>query len=83
LALNPNESFAGKIAGQLKEPRNEISRYVKDEIKNRTFKLDSFNRHLVLHGHSIHYGTQKNAIRAILLLDFVCALMPSKIISHK
>lgn len=74
-ALEVSRGLLSKIAGQLQEPRNEISRYVKEEIRDRTFQPDSFNRHLVLHGHSIHYGTRKNAIRAILLMDFVCALV--------
>jgi len=78
--LEPNDSLASKIAIQLKEPKNEISRYVKNEVNDKTYKLDSFNRHLVLHGHSIHFGTQLNAIRAILLLDFVCALINEKVI---
>lgn len=79
--LEPKDSLASKIAGQLKEPRNEMNRYVKPEIDNCTFKLDSFNRHLVMHGHSIHFGTELNAIRAILLLDFVCSLINEKVIS--
>jgi hypothetical protein len=73
LELKPNLST--KIASQVKEPKNEFSRYVRKDIQDRTFELNSFNRHLVLHGHSIYYGTEKNAIRAILLLDFVCALL--------
>jgi hypothetical protein len=79
--LEPNESLASKIAFQLKESRNEINRYVKPEINNKTFKLNSFNRHLVIHGHSIHFGTELNAIRAILLLDFVCSLIKEGVIS--
>lgn len=35
----------------------------------------SNNRHLVLHGHSYNYGNKKNAIKAILLLDFMNELV--------
>jgi hypothetical protein len=35
----------------------------------------SNNRHLVLHGRSYKYGSKKNAIKAILLLDFVSELV--------
>lgn len=79
--LDSNNSLASKIATQLKEPRNEISRYVKNAIKNGIYKRDSFNRHLVMHGHSINYGTKLNAIRAILLLDFVCSLVKEGVIT--
>ncbi|PQJ12808.1 hypothetical protein CJD36_003425 [Flavipsychrobacter stenotrophus] len=30
-----------------------------------------FNRHAILHGESFQFGTERNAIKAILLFDFV------------
>jgi hypothetical protein len=41
------------------------------EVENR--KL-SYNRHCVVHGDSFLYGTEKNAIKSILLLDFISSL---------
>lgn len=37
--------------------------------------VDSNNRHFVLHGQAYKYGTKKNAIKAILLLDFIDELI--------
>ena len=39
-----------------------------------TDKNSSFNRHVVIHGNSKIYGTKINAIRSILLLDFISEL---------
>jgi hypothetical protein len=45
------------------------------ESKKITMNVDtSNNRHLVLHGQSYKYGSKKNAIKAILLLDFISEL---------
>ncbi len=60
------------IIRQLEIPTNEItansqSAYLQEESKKRS----SFNRHLVLHGHSTNYGTKLNAVRAICVLDFL------------
>lgn len=80
--LKPGDGLASKIAFQLKASKNEITRYVKNEIENRTFKKDSYNRHLVLHGHSINYGSKINAMRAISLLDFICTLKSEGVITY-
>jgi hypothetical protein len=69
-----NQSLSSYIASQLKQDRNEITRYVKKEVDDKSFDAGSYNRHLVLHGHSLRYGTKLNAVRAVLLLDFVCFL---------
>ncbi|MDP1728398.1 MAG: hypothetical protein Q8M15_16560 [Bacteroidota bacterium] len=80
--LKPGDGLASKIAFQLKASKNEITRYVKKEIENRTFERDSYNRHLVLHGHSINYGSKINAMRAISLLDFICTLKSEGVITE-
>ena len=36
------------------------------------------NRHYVMHGDSYRYGTKKNAIKAILLLEFVSTIPKKK-----
>lgn len=51
---------------------NEITMHSgNDALKFQEVKDKSFNRHLVIHGHSLNYGTKVNAFRAILLLDFL------------
>ena len=70
--LHINEMDLGIIslfADQLGFKYNEITLYAKnfDQQKSET----TFNRHHVMHGHSLYYGTRLNAIRAILALDFV------------
>jgi hypothetical protein len=60
------------FARQLGITQNEITIYSKDAMfKDDSKKNSSFNRHLVFHGHSYLYATKKNAVRAMLLLDFV------------
>lgn len=60
------------IIRQLDIPTNEITAYSGSEyLKEENKRKSSFNRHLVLHGHSTEYGTQLNAIRAICVLDFL------------
>ena len=63
---------------------SSFSRFMSDQldIKNAmtknsdqvTDKNSSFNRHVVIHGNSKIYGTKINAIRSILLLDFISEL---------
>lgn len=51
---------------------NEITKHSGDEMfQSQEVKEKSYNRHLVLHGHSIEYGNKTNAFRAILLIDFL------------
>ena len=76
LKLPNNLNFKGDsvnsiISSQLSEPKNEITKHSKDFSFTDEEKIKSFNRHFVIHGHSINYGSKKNAIRAILLLEFV------------
>lgn len=60
------------VVGQLEIRDNEISAYTKEgKYLEPEFRKTSFNRHLVLHGHSKEFGTKENAIRAICLLDFL------------
>lgn len=40
-------------------------------IKSKNEKMNELNRHSILHGESVDYGTEENSIKAILLLDFV------------
>jgi hypothetical protein len=58
---------------QLSINENEITMYSKNEkFKDLASRTTSYNRHLIMHGHSFNYGCKKNALRAILLLDFIC-----------
>lgn len=59
------------ISKQLNLPKNEITRFTKDGSFTKEAKISSFNRHFIMHGHSYNYGNKKNAIRAILLLEFI------------
>lgn len=40
-------------------------------LEGNTTRLSDLNRHAILHGESIDYGTKSNSIKAILLLDFI------------
>lgn len=66
-----DDSLIAIISKQLNLPKNEITKYTKDDCFTKDNKLSSFNRHFIMHGHSYNYGNKKNAIRAILLLEFV------------
>jgi len=72
--LNTDDrSFSLSFADQLKVVENEMTLNSNDNIFNEeTKKRSTFNRHRVLHGQSVEFGIQKNALRAILLLDFLC-----------
>ncbi|MDH7459856.1 hypothetical protein QEG73_01160 [Chitinophagaceae bacterium 26-R-25] len=43
-------------------------------MQSNTLKLSDINRHAILHGESIEYGTYINSVKAILLLDFILEL---------
>lgn len=58
------------VKDQLNVKINEITQNSKDKSLQSNI-TSSYNRHLVLHGHSLNYGTKLNAIRAIYLLDFI------------
>lgn len=72
---------------QLGNVRNELTMnsfdtYFEDEEITKT----TFNRHKVIHGNSIHYGTRENAIRAVYMLDYissVIAFVKDQINNHK
>ncbi len=70
---NMELGFISIFAQQLNiEDKNEITMHsCCDELKNEQKRKNSFNRHLILHGHSIGYGTKTNAVRALYLLDFL------------
>lgn len=67
-----DSSYSERIISQLNTSSNEITAWSKsDSFKQEDRIKCSFNRHLVLHGHSIDYGTKLNAVRAICILDFL------------
>jgi|GEM_PF-4179378 len=60
------------IAEQLGIMSNEMIVHEGDDrLQDSIYRQSSFNRHLVVHGHSVEYGSRVNAIRAIYLLDFL------------
>lgn len=64
--------YPSSVMSQLDIQGNEITANSKGAMfQDNDKKKTSFNRHLILHGHSINYGTKENAIRAICLLDFL------------
>jgi hypothetical protein len=70
------ETFSKALINQLGEARNEITEKSNNsKYKIKENKENSINRNLVLHGHSKYYGNRENAIRAILLLEFICDLV--------
>ena len=77
--MENNGQMSSFFAQQLEINQNEITINSKDKIFNNIeLKVKSYNRHLVLHGHSVDYGTKVNAIRAIYLLDFICYFVENK-----
>ncbi len=69
---NYQDGLATIISEQLSTKNNEMTMHC-DTFKTkfpRKIKA-SFNRHLVQHGQSVNYGNQTNAIRAILIIDFI------------
>ncbi|TSJ41282.1 hypothetical protein [Fluviicola chungangensis] len=67
-----NFNYSPGIIKQLDIPTNEITANSQSgHLQETEKKARSFNRHLVLHGHSLEYGTKLNAIRAICVLDFL------------
>jgi hypothetical protein len=73
LKLNETDlGFSSHFVTQLGISDNEIIRNSKDSyFSNPKIKETSNNRHLVIHGHSTKFGSQSNALRAILLLNFL------------
>lgn len=67
-----NDGVSSFFSKQLLIKDNEITMH-SESFKNQfPEKVDtSFNRHLIIHGHSFDYGSKRNAVRAILILDFL------------
>lgn len=65
-AANPYVHFLSNAMQLHYEDRNNYELFRKNVISQQ-----DFNRHAILHGESYQFGTKKNAIKAILLFDFV------------
>lgn len=66
------DDFDFSCASQLSMLDNEMTAHSGNNIfADETKRISTFNRHHVMHGQSLEYGTKVNAIRAIYLLDFV------------
>lgn len=62
-----NSSMFSVLYNQLaKEDRNDSL-----VLEGKTTRLSDLNRHAIMHGESVDYGTKINSIKAILLLDFI------------
>ncbi len=48
-------------------------------IKGKNQELSELNRHDIIHGSSLDYGSKLNAIKTILLLDFICNMVESTV----
>ncbi|MFN3528510.1 MAG: hypothetical protein ACK417_01140 [Bacteroidia bacterium] len=67
-----DKAYRSSISNQLElGGKNELMKYVNDLKKGIDYEESSSNRHLVFHGRVSGYGTELNAIRAILLLDTI------------
>jgi len=65
-------SVSSMISNQLDICYNEITMWSESsELKDKQRRQSSFNRHLVIHGHSFNFGTKMNALRSFYLLDFI------------
>lgn len=73
---------AQKLALAFELPANSIFSVLFNQLANdnrndslvlegNTTRLSDLNRHAILHGESVDYGTLTNSIKAILLLDFI------------
>jgi len=71
--IDKETGLLNSISSQFLKKRNELTRHY--DKKDLSFSKNSYNRHLVIHGHSIDYGTKINAVRALLLLDFTIYLL--------
>jgi hypothetical protein len=68
LKFQPN-SISQLVSFQLNLERNEINKH--ESKFTPAEKRTTYNRHMVIHGRSYNYGNKKNAIRALLALEFV------------
>lgn len=63
----PNNDWLNVIYNQLaKKDRNNSL-----VLEGNTSRLSDLNRHAIMHGESIDYGTKVNSVKSILLLDFI------------
>lgn len=65
-ASNPYVHFISNAVQLHYENRNNYELFRKNIVSHQ-----EFNRHAILHGESYQFGTERNAIKAILLFDFV------------
>lgn len=67
-----DKAYRSTISNQLElGGKNELMKYVNDLKKGIDYEESSSNRHLIFHGRVSRFGTELNAIRAILLLDTI------------
>jgi hypothetical protein len=67
-----SDGLATMFSKQLSIKENEVTMHSKSFEEQFPDRVStSFNRHLIIHGHSINYGNKINAIRAILIIDFL------------
>jgi hypothetical protein len=71
--IDKKDGLLNAISSQFLKKRNELTKHY--DTKKHILPKDSYNRHLVVHGHSFEYGNKINAVRALLLLDFTIYLL--------
>lgn len=67
------KAIGDAVWAALMHPLTEGSPLTMNE-SDRGSRSDALNRHLVLHGESTDYGTLKNSLQAIALLNYVAAM---------
>ncbi len=72
-SIDEQQGLLNSISSQFLKKRNELTRHYK--LSKDVIPQNSYNRHLVIHGHSFEYGNKINAVRALLLLDFTISLL--------
>jgi hypothetical protein len=82
LTRSQSDVRAQKLALAFQLPENSIfsvlyNQLAKDDrndslvLEGKTTRLSDLNRHAIVHGESVDYGTLTNSVKAILLLDFI------------
>lgn len=82
LARSQSDIRTQKLALAFELPENSIfsvlyNQLAKDDrndslvLEGNTTRLSDLNRHAIVHGESVDYGTLTNSVKAILLLDFI------------
>jgi hypothetical protein len=72
-SIDEQQGLLNSISSQFLKKRYELTRYY--NLSEDVIPKNSYNRHLVIHGHSFEYGNKINAVRALLLLDFTISLL--------